>query len=147
MSAPGRPLHVLVAEDHEGLREALVVSLEYLGFEVSGVPDGAEAVAHVLANPTDLVLMDLGMPRVDGLEATRRIRAADVQQPHIVILSGRLDSASSRQAFDAGCDAYLLKGDVDTVTDAVTAFRARASTRLSGWVVKGDEGEGKRRKG
>lgn len=147
MSSAGRPLHVLVAEDHQGLREGLVVTLEYMGFAVTGVGDGEAAVAHVLTEPTDLVLMDLGMPRVDGLEATRRIRAADVLQPHIIVLSGRLDSLSSQQAVEAGCDGYLLKGEVDAVTDAVKAYQQRVSRRHSGWVSRGDVNDGAKRRG
>ena len=138
MSPAGRPLHVLVAEDHEGLREALVVTFEQMGFRATGVADGEAAVAHVLTSPTDLVVMDIGMPRVDGIQATRLIRASDVHQPHIIILSGRHDSASSREAREAGCDAHLLKGELDAVTQAVLAFQMRASTRHSGWVSRGE---------
>ena len=105
-----RPPRVLVADDHAVLREALVELLVQAGFEVVGeAADGADAVALAKQLEPDVVLMDLRMPVLGGLDATRPIKDAC---PHVqvVMLSAFESPALQRQAEEAGCFAYLVKG-------------------------------------
>jgi DNA-binding response OmpR family regulator len=110
-AAAPRP-RVLVAEDHEDTRQLLRLLLERHGFDVLEAADGEEAVRLVESARPDLVLLDGGLPRLDGLAVTRRLRAegSSVRLP-IVFLSGRAEWVARSAAFDAGCDDYLVKPD------------------------------------
>ena len=74
-SAAARP-RVLVVDDDRAVRESLRRSLEFNGYDVSLASDGAEALAGIAGVGPDVVIMDVMMPRLDGLEATRALRAA-----------------------------------------------------------------------
>jgi DNA-binding NarL/FixJ family response regulator len=101
---------LLVVDDHQLLRAALVDLLVQAGFEVVGeAADGADAVALAKQLEPDVVLMDLRMPVLGGLDATRLIKDArpDIQ---VVLLSAFESPALQQQAEEAGCFAYLVKG-------------------------------------
>ena len=99
---------ILVAEDNPDSRDALRALLEAYGFAVVEAEDGQEAVRKALRFKPDLVLMDIMMPVMDGLQATRTLRASpDFRQVPIVALTAM---AGARQlAMDAGCDGHLPK--------------------------------------
>jgi DNA-binding NarL/FixJ family response regulator len=101
---------LLVVDDHDMLREALVELLLQAGFEVVGeAADGADAVALAKQLEPEVVLMDLRMPVLGGLDATRLIK--DARPATQVVLLTAFDSpALQQQAEDAGCFAYLVKG-------------------------------------
>lgn len=102
-----KPL-VLVVDDDRAVRESLRRSLEYNGYGVRLAADGAEALASVAAAPPEVVIMDVMMPRLDGLEATRALRAASNDVP-ILVLTAR-DAVGDRvEGLDAGADDYLTK--------------------------------------
>jgi DNA-binding NarL/FixJ family response regulator len=105
---PAGRIRVVVADDHERLRVAVSGLLSALeDFEVVGVAaDGAEAVALTAALGPDVVLMDVSMPGVDGIEATRRILAAS-PATRIVILTAVRERRD--EALRAGAAAHLLK--------------------------------------
>jgi DNA-binding NarL/FixJ family response regulator len=103
-------IRVVIAEDHAMVRAGLT---ELLGnrddIEVVGeAADGAEAVERAREVTPDVVLMDLSMPGVDGIEATRRIRA-EVPGAHVVVLTSFSDRERILDALDAGAVGYLLK--------------------------------------
>jgi CheY-like chemotaxis protein len=88
----------------------LVDLLRPLGFEPIEAADGQQAIDMVQAHRPDLVLMDLAMPVMDGLEATRRIRAASAcGDVPILALSANASSDHRQQALDAGASAFLAK--------------------------------------
>lgn len=119
--APARP-RVLVAEDHADTRQLLRLLLERRGFDVLEAADGEEAVRLVETARPDLVLLDSGLPRLDGLAVTRRLRERE-QAPRlpIVFLSGRAEALARAAAFDAGCDDYLVKPDgLDSLGSVLT---------------------------
>jgi DNA-binding NarL/FixJ family response regulator len=105
-----RRVRILVVDDHQMLREALVGMLELSGFEVVGaVADGADATAAAAELAPDVVLMDLSMPVLNGLDATRLLR--EVAPGTAVVLFSAFDSPElRREAFAAGAVAFLPKG-------------------------------------
>jgi DNA-binding NarL/FixJ family response regulator len=104
------PIRVLVADDQALVREGLMTLLEVAaGIEpVAAAADGEEAVALAARHRPHVVLMDLRMPRLDGVEATRRIRAAQ-PETEIVVLTTHADDQSILSALQAGARGYLTK--------------------------------------
>ena len=103
-------IRVLIADDQRVVREGLSMVLALMkGVEVVGAAaDGAEAVALVHAVRPDVVLMDLRMPRCDGVEATRRLRA-EAPEVKVVVLTTYSDDRSVLEALRAGARGYLTK--------------------------------------
>ncbi|HJQ03678.1 MAG TPA: response regulator transcription factor [Jatrophihabitans sp.] len=103
-------MKVVVADDQTIVREGLVTLLSTMpGIEVIGsAGDGEQAVALVRQAPPDVVLMDLRMPSMDGIEATRRIRA-ELPEVQVVVLTTYADDESIVQALRAGAIGYLTK--------------------------------------
>lgn len=103
-------IRVLLADDQRVVREGLGSLLGLLdGLELVGTAaDGEEAVAMAATLDPDVVLMDLRMPRCDGIEATRRLTARGAR-PHVVVLTTYADDASVLEALRAGARGYLTK--------------------------------------
>jgi two-component system response regulator MprA len=102
-----RAPRVLVVEDDEDIAQALQRSLRMEGYEVHTVADGRAALEHERAFAPDLVILDLGLPELDGLEVARSLRDGD--DVPILILTAR-DALESRvEGLDAGADDYLVK--------------------------------------
>jgi two-component system response regulator MprA len=100
--------HVLVVDDDRAVRESLRRSLEFNGYAVSLATDGAEALAGISATNPDAIVMDVMMPRLDGIETTRALRSVGNQVP-ILVLTAR-DAVGDRvEGLDAGADDYLTK--------------------------------------
>lgn len=111
---------VLLTDDNEDILELVKLVLAKSGYRVDSAPDGNAAVARCLADPPDLVLMDLNMPGLNGFEATKQLRAKGFRKP-IVILTASEAEADRKRAQDCGADAYILKtlnmDDVERVLD------------------------------
>jgi two-component system response regulator MprA len=106
-SASTRP-HVLVVDDDKAVRESLRRSLEFNGYAVSLAADGVEALAGIGGIGPDVVVMDVMMPRLDGIETTKSLRKAGNDVP-ILVLTAR-DAVGDRvEGLDAGADDYLTK--------------------------------------
>ncbi len=122
-------IRVVLADDHPVVRGGLRALLESLpAYEVVGeAVDGEAAVREVQLNKPDVVLMDVQMPEVDGLEATRRIRAA-VPDAAVLVLTMFDDDDTVFAAMKAGAQGYLLKGaeqaEIDRAIRAVVAGEA-----------------------
>jgi DNA-binding NarL/FixJ family response regulator len=103
-------IRILLADDHDVVRRGLTALLDGAdGFAVVGAAaDGEEAVALADEHEPDVVLMDLSMPRVDGIEATRRLMAARPES-RVVVLTSFSDRERILDALDAGAVGYLLK--------------------------------------
>ena len=123
------PIRVLVADDQALVREGLMTLLgTVVGIEaVAAASDGVQAVELAARERPDVVLMDLRMPRLDGVEATRQIRAA---QPgvEIVVLTTHADEASILDALQAGARGYLTKdAGIAAISRAIHAAAAHES--------------------
>jgi DNA-binding response OmpR family regulator len=146
---------LLLAEDEDGARLALAHALRREGYEVEDVPDGLQAARLGVEGDHALVILDVEMPGLDGLEVCRRIRAARPTVP-IMMLTGRDAELDAVQGLDAGADDYVAKpfrfaellarvraqvrrsapeiltaGDVRVDTSARRAFHGDAELHLS----------------
>jgi signal transduction histidine kinase/CheY-like chemotaxis protein len=108
---PSEHLRILLAEDNLINQKVAVRVLEKLGYRTDTVADGLEAVDAVTRRPYDVVLMDVQMPNLDGLEATRRIRSipAPARQPHIIAITANAFADDKDQCLAAGMDDFLSK--------------------------------------
>jgi DNA-binding NarL/FixJ family response regulator len=120
------PVRVMVVDDQALVREGLMTLLEVApGIEpVAVAADGEEAVALCARHRPDVVLMDLRMPKLDGVEATRRIRAAQ-PETEVVVLTTHADEASILDALNAGARGYLTKDA--GISEIVRAVQAAAA--------------------
>ncbi|MGI8984284.1 MAG: response regulator [Acidimicrobiales bacterium] len=116
---------LLLADDHRMLRDSLRRSMEENGFDVVGeAGDGAEAVELAQTLRPDVVLMDVSMPNLDGVEATRQITRL-VPEAQVVMLTMHADGEVMARAIQAGAIGYLVKDCA--ITDVVSAVRLAAS--------------------
>ncbi len=110
----GRPIRVLLAEDHPTNQRVVQLILGGQGAEVVTADDGAQAVAAFETGTFDVVLMDMQMPVMDGLTATRAIRAFEASRPHrprtpVVMLSANAMAEHRADSFAAGADTHVAK--------------------------------------
>jgi len=120
-------MRVLLVEDDPQLGDGLAIGMRQSGFAVDWLKDGVSADAALKSEPFDLVVLDLGLPRLSGMELLRRLRARDETLP-VLILTARDAIADKVAGLDAGADDYLIKPiDLDEL-----AARLRALTRRCG---------------
>jgi two-component system, OmpR family, KDP operon response regulator KdpE len=101
------PLSVLVIDDEPPIRKLLRMGLSAHGYEIHEAPNG-KAALELLSTPPDLIILDLGLPDMQGLDLLRTIRARHESVP-IIVLSSRGDEAGKVQALDLGADDYVTK--------------------------------------
>ena len=134
---PDRPARVLVVEDDEEIAQVLQRSLRLEGYEVKLALDGQVALDIAGAFNPDLVILDLGLPKVDGLEVAKQLRAHD--DVPILVLTAR-DAVESRvEGLDSGADDYLVKPfERQELLARLRALLRRRPPRGSASVVVGD---------
>jgi CheY-like chemotaxis protein len=109
MSALGA-VRVLLVEDNDANRRVIHLMLEELGLEVDDVASGLDAIARARRHRYDVILMDVRMPDLDGLETTRRIKAEHQgNAPVIIALTANVMRGEEARCFSAGMDGYLAK--------------------------------------
>jgi DNA-binding response OmpR family regulator len=99
---------VLLAEDDPAISEPLARALRREGYEVGVAADGPGTLEAARAGGIDLIVLDIGLPRIDGLEVCRRIRSAGQSVP-VLILTARADEVDTVIGLDAGADDYVTK--------------------------------------
>ena len=100
-------MKILIADDDPQILRALKVTLRARGYEIITADDGAEALDLAATHHPDLVMLDLGMPKLDGVEVIHALRGWT--QIPILVVSGRTDAADKVDALDAGADDYVTK--------------------------------------
>ena len=103
------PLHILVVEDNAMLARNLADGLEQHGHSADFAADGEHGLRLALANDYDVLILDLGLPRIDGLEVCRRLRAQASRRVPVLMLTARDTLPDKLSGFDSGADDYLLK--------------------------------------
>jgi DNA-binding response OmpR family regulator len=132
MMAPNRPL-VLVVEDEPAMRDMLQRMLERAGYGVECATDGVAGLARLEAGDVDLVLLDLMLPQLDGLEFCRQVRARQQERYlPIIMVTGSVNAADRRAGFAVGADDYVLKPfRTQALIDRVRAWTSRSSSRAT----------------
>jgi len=100
---------VLIVDDEPQIRRFLKTSLSAQNYEVIEALDGAEALKLAHREKPDLMILDLGLPDIDGFEVIRRLRAAGVHTLPVIVLSARSDEHGKVEALDLGADDYITK--------------------------------------
>jgi len=126
-------MRVLVAEDNPVNQLVVMYMLRRLGLTADLAEDGLAAVTAVQRAAYDVVLMDVQMPNVDGLTATRRIRAASIPQPRIIAMTANAMAGDREVCLEAGMDDYLSKPiDLDSLRAALVTAATRAGIVATG---------------
>ncbi len=119
---------VLVVEDDPELRRALALNLTARGYQIHTAADGGEALSQAAARLPDVILLDLGLPDLDGMDVLRAIRGSS--RTPIVVLSGRTSSGDKVDALEAGADDYVTKPfDINELVARLRAVTRRSSTQ------------------
>ena len=106
----GSVARVLVVDDDRVIQQLLIVNLELEGYDVDTAADGEEAVTKILKSGYDCVLLDVMMPKMDGREVVKRVKAdAKAKSTPVVLLSARAQDVDVRQGYDLGVAAYVTK--------------------------------------
>ncbi len=135
-----RPSRILLVDDEPAIQRTVVPLLRSRGYEVDAVGSGKDALSSVSAEPPDVVILDLGLPDLDGLEVCARIRArSDVP---IIVLSARGAEPQKVAALDQGADDYVTKpfGPEELLARVRAALRRTltAAQPSAGQLVRGD---------
>ncbi|MFZ3498650.1 response regulator transcription factor [Streptomyces sp. 5.8] len=127
MSAEGDQQRILVVDDEPAVREALRRSLAFEGYGTQTAVDGLDALDKADSYAPDLIILDIQMPRMDGLTAARRLRAAGSTTP-VLMLTARDTVGDRVTGLDAGADDYLVKPfELDELFARVRALLRRSS--------------------
>ena len=127
MTTPREGDRILIVDDEPAVREALQRSLAFEGYETEVAVDGIDALTRAEAYAPDLIVLDIQMPRMDGLTAARRLRASGSTTP-ILMLTARDTVGDRVTGLDAGADDYLVKPfELDELFARVRALLRRSS--------------------
>lgn len=110
MTDPDPAPTILVADDEEDVRELVIYRLSRSGYRVLGAGDGLEALELAAERRPDLMVLDVMMPKLDGYDLTRRVRAEDaLRSIPVILLTARSQQSDVDRGFEAGADDYLEK--------------------------------------
>ncbi|WP_024357152.1 response regulator transcription factor [Leucobacter chironomi] len=128
-------MKILIADDDPQLLRALRITLTAKGYEVLTAADGAEAVSLAADHRPELVLLDLGMPRLDGVEVIQAIRGWS--DTPILVVSGRAGAGDKVEALDAGADDYVVKPfSIEELLARIRALTRRQAGQETAPVVR-----------
>ncbi|MBA1230722.1 response regulator [Pseudomonas viridiflava] len=122
-------MRLLLVEDDRAIAQGIRVALNTEGYTLDWLEDGLSALHALRSEPFDLLLLDLGLPRMDGFDLLRQLRAEDLALP-VLIMTARDGTADRIAGLDAGADDYLIKPfDVDELKARVRALLRRSQGR------------------
>lgn len=131
-------MRILLVEDDPQLGDGLTIGLRQAGFAVDWVKDGNAADHALHAESFDLVVLDLGLPRLSGMEVLTRARSRGQTMP-VLILTARDATGDKVSGLDAGADDYLVKPiDLDELTARIRALTRRSAGRAAPLLTHGD---------
>ena len=131
-------VRILVVDDDPGVQKALSRALGFEGYDVDVAADGEEGLRLAVAADPDAIVLDVGMPRLDGLDVCRRLRAEGVATP-ILVLTARHQVTDRVAGLDAGADDYLVKPfALEELLARVRALLRRTSSGDAGVISVGD---------
>lgn len=131
-------MRILLVEDDRSLADGITTALRHGGYAVDHTDQGAQAIALARAARPDVIILDLGLPDMDGGAVLKSLRQKAVDSP-ILILTARDDLPSKVQGLDAGADDYLTKPfAVDELLARLRALERRAGSGLSAEIRLGD---------
>lgn len=121
---------ILIVEDDEMLMDLMQQTLELSDHIVRSANNGADALTKAIEDPPDVILMDIGMPIMDGYEATRRLKADDrTRRIPVIALTAHASMTDRKQALDAGADEYEPKPvDFDRLGNKIQALLNRGGS-------------------
>ncbi|WP_405999966.1 response regulator transcription factor [Streptomyces sp. NBC_00829] len=139
MTTPREGERILIVDDEPAVREALQRSLAFEGYGTEVAVDGVDALTRSEAYAPDLIVLDIQMPRMDGLTAARRLRAAGSTTP-ILMLTARDTVGDRVTGLDAGADDYLVKPfELDELFARIRALLRRSSYATAAGAVPDDD--------
>ncbi|SHM99627.1 two-component system, OmpR family, response regulator QseB [Pseudomonas asturiensis] len=122
-------MRLLLVEDDRAIGQGIRVALNTEGYTLDWLEDGLSALHALRSEPFDLLLLDLGLPRMDGFDLLRQLRAEDITLP-VLIMTARDGTADRIAGLDAGADDYLIKPfDVEELKARVRALLRRSQGR------------------
>src|SRR5574343_103899 len=131
-------MRILLVEDDPQLGDGLTIGLRQAGFAVDWVKDGNSADHALQAESFDFVVLDLGLPRLSGMEVLTRARSRGQTMP-VLILTARDATGDKVSVLDAGADDYLVKPiDLDELTARIRTLARRSAGRAAPLLVHGD---------
>jgi len=122
--AIGSPRKILIVDDNEDSRDLAAKVLQRSGYLIVHAVDGEEALAKAFDEQPDLILMDRSLPKIDGLEVTKRLKREErFKRVPIVALTAHAMSGDREKAFEAGCDGFISKPiNVRTLSDQIRSY-------------------------
>ena len=131
-------MRILLVEDDPQLGDGLMIGLRQAGFAVDWLRDGNAADQALQSETFDLVVLDLGLPKLSGMDVLQRARSRDLATP-ILILTARDATGDKVAGLDAGADDYLVKPiDLDELTARIRALTRRSAGRAAPLLIHGD---------
>ncbi len=128
---------VLIVDDDPDIRELIAFKLRALGFTIEAAGDGEAALAAALAAPPDLILLDVMMPKMSGLDVTKQLRANfSTEATPIILLTAKAQEADVAYGFSLGATDYIIKPFsprelISRIQAVLERARPRGSSRLS----------------
>ena len=137
MTALASPCTILIVDDEPAIRRFLRTSLAAQGYRIAEASTGREALAALARESADVLVLDLGLPDIDGIDLLRTIRASGASVP-IIVLSSRTDERGKVSALDLGADDYVTKpfGIDELLARIRTALRHRSPAQAETPVFK-----------
>ena len=124
-------MKLLLVEDDDALAKALVIALRNEGFSVDHVMTGMEAIAYGKNNAADIIILDLGLPDIDGLTVLKRLRSEKIATP-LLILTARDELSDKLTALDGGADDYLSKPfEIEELMARIRVLGRRINSSIS----------------